>query len=187
MCRVLNVSKSSYYRWFKEPIGKRKQNYMELDKKIKQAYFKAKGRNGSPRLAKDLLACGTVVSRTTVASHMKYMGLRSKLSKRYKVTTDSTHNFEVAPNLLNRVFKHEEPAKACVSDLTYISCLDGFLYLTCVLDLFDRKLIGWSISDNMSASKTVIPAIRMANRNRSFTKDMTVHIVTGKQIGRAHV
>jgi len=181
MCRVLNVSKSSYYRWFKEPIGKRKQNYMELDKKIKQAYFKAKGRNGSPRLAKDLLACGTVVSRTTVASHMKYMGLRSKLSKRYKVTTDSTHNFEVAPNLLNRVFKHEEPAKACVSDLTYISCLDGFLYLTCVLDLFDRKLIGWSISDNMSASKTVIPAIRMANRNRSFTKDMIFHSDRGTQ------
>lgn len=162
-------------------MGKRKQNYMELDKKIKQAYFKAKGRNGSPRLAKDLLACGTVVSRTTVASHMKQMGLRSKLSKRYKVTTNSSHDFEVAPNLLNRVFKHEEPVKACVSDLTYISCLDGFLYLTCVLDLFDRKLIGWSMSDSMSASKTVIPAIRMANRNRAFTEDMIFHSDRGSQ------
>lgn len=106
-----------------------------------------------------------------VAIHIKRMGLRSKLSRRFKVTTDSSHNFEVAPNLLDRVFKYEEPVKACASDLMYISFLDGFLYLTCVLDLFDRKLIGWSISDNMSASKTVIPAIRMANRNRAFTKD----------------
>ncbi|HBZ35475.1 MAG TPA: IS3 family transposase, partial [Rikenellaceae bacterium] len=115
MCRVLNVSKSSYYRWFKEPVSKRKQNY------------------------------------------------------------------EVAPNLLNRVFIHEEPVKACVSDLTYISCLDGFLYLTCVLDLFDCKLIGWSMSDNMSASKTVIPAIRMANRNRAFPKNMIFHSDRGSQ------
>ena len=116
MCRVLNVSKSSYYRWFKEPIGKRKQNYMELDKKIKQAYFKAKGRNGSPRHAKDLLACGTVVSRTTVASHMKQMGLRSKLSKRYKVTTNSSHDFEVAPNLLNRFLNTKSLLKlACLT------------------------------------------------------------------------
>jgi len=181
MCKVLSVSKSSYYRWCKEPVGKRKQNYMDLDKKIKQAYFKAKGRNGSPRLAKDLLASGTIVSRTTVASHMKQMGLRSKLSKRYKVTTDSSHGFEVAPNLLNRSFTHNEPVKACVSDLTYISCLDGFLYLTCVLDLFDRKLIGWSMSDNMCASKTVIPAIRMANRNRAFTEDMIFHSDRGSQ------
>ena len=181
MCRVLDASKSSYYRWFKEPVGKRKQNYMELDKKIKQAYFTAKGRNGSPRLTKDLLACGIVVSRTTVASHMKQMGLCSKLSKRHKVTTNSSHDFEVAPNLLNRVFIHEEPVKACVSDLTYISCLDGFLYLTCVLDLFDRKLISWSMSDNMSASKTVIPAIRMVNRNGAFPKNMIFHSDKGSQ------
>ncbi len=62
MCKVLQVSRSSYYRWLKEPEGKRKRNYMELDKKIEEAYFAAKGRNGSPRLAKDLQASGTPVS-----------------------------------------------------------------------------------------------------------------------------
>ena len=135
MCRVLGVSRSSYYRWIKNPINKREQKQMELSCEIKEAYFDAKGRNGSPRLAKDLQASGVNVSRTTVARYMREMGLRSKLSKKFKVTTDASHNYNVAPNLLNREFNQEEPMKVCVSDITYISCKDGFLYLTCVIDL----------------------------------------------------
>ena len=181
MCKVLKVSRSTYYRWLKDPVGKRKRKYMELNEKIKDAYFTAKGRNGSPRLAKDLQVSGTPVSRTTVACHMKQMGLRSKLSKRYKVTTDSSHDYQVAPNLLNRNFYRDEPVKACVSDLTYIPNLNGFLYLTIVMDLFDRKPIGWSISDSMSASNTIIPAIRMANRNRPFSVGMIFHSDRGIQ------
>lgn len=181
MCKVLRVPRGSYYRWLKDPEGQRKRKRMELDEKIKDAYFLAKGRNGSPRLAKDLQASGTSVSRTTVACHMKQMGLRSKLSKRYKVTTNSSHGYNVAPDLLNRNFYRDQPVNACVSDLTYIPCLGGFLYLTSVLDLFDRKLIGWSISDSMSASNTVIPAIRMANRNRLFPEGMIFHSDRGVQ------
>ena len=181
MCSVLKVSRGSYYRWHKVPVGKRKQVYMELDQKIRKAYFLSKGRNGSPRLAKDLSISGTPVSRNTVARHMKKMGLRSKLSKRFKVTTDSSHKYPVAPNILNRSFYSAEPVKACVSDITYIPCLDGFIYLTAVVDLFDRKVIGWSISDSMSALSTVIPAIRMANRNRTFSNEMIFHSDRGVQ------
>ena len=71
MCRVLSVSRSSYYRWIKNPINKREQKHMELSREINDAYFNAKGRNGSPRLAKDLQASGVNVSRTTVARHMR--------------------------------------------------------------------------------------------------------------------
>lgn len=181
MCKVLKVSRSSYYHWLIDPIGKRKRMYIELDEKIKKAYFAAKGRNGSPRLAKDLQSVGTPVSRRTVARHMKQMGIRSKLSKRFKVTTDSSHDYQVAPNLLNRDFHRAEPAKACVSDLTYIPCSDGFLYLTIVLDLFDRKPIGYSMSENMQAINTAVPAIRMANRNRPFTEGMIFHSDRGVQ------
>lgn len=181
MCRVLSVSRSSYYRWIKNPINKREQKHMELSREIKDAYFNAKGRNGSPRLAKDLQASGVNVSRTTVARHMRKMGLRSKLSKKFRVTTDASHNCNVAPNLLNREFSQKEPMRACVSDITYICCKDGFLYLTCVIDLFDRKLIGWSISDNLTASGTVIPAIRMTNRNRPFKEGMIFHSDRGIQ------
>jgi transposase InsO family protein len=181
MCKVLKVSRSSYYHWLSDPQGKRKRKYMELDEKIKKVYFVSKGRNGSPRLAKDLQADGIYVSRPTVARHMKRLGLRSKLSKRFKLTTDSSHDYKVAPNLLNRDFYRNEPVEACVSDLTYIPCLNGFLYLTVVLDLFDRKPIGWSISNNMKASNTVIPAIRMADKNRSFTEGMIFHSDRGVQ------
>jgi transposase InsO family protein len=181
MCKVLKVSRSAYYNWLIDPIGKRKWKYMELDQKIKKAYFVAKGRNGSPRLTKDLQVSGTQVSRLTVARHMTQMGMRSKLSKRFKVTTDSSHDYKVAPNLLNRVFQRNAPSKACVSDLTYIPCSDGFLYLTMVLDLFDRKPIGWSMSKRMNTSSTVIPAIRMANRNRPFAEGMIFHSDRGVQ------
>jgi putative transposase len=154
---------------------------MELDEKIRDAYFAAKGRNGSPWLAKDLQASRIPVSRITVACHMKEMCLRSKLSGRFKVTTDASHNNKVVPNLLNREFNQNEPVKAYVSDLNYIPSRGGFLYLTCVLDLFDRKPIGWSISDHMNASHTVIPAIRMANRNRPFAEGMIFHSDQGIQ------
>lgn len=154
---------------------------MKLSQDIKDAYFHAKGRNGSPRLAGDLRALGITVSRTTVARHMQKMGLRSRLSRGFKITTDTSHNYKVASNLLNRNFKQSEPMKACVSDITYISCKDGFLYLTCVIDLFDRKLIGWSISNSLSASATVIPAIRMAHRNRPIKEGMIFHSDRGIQ------
>jgi len=181
MCKVLKVSRSAYYRWLINPVGKRKRKYMELDETIKKAYFAAKGRNGSPRLAKDLQVCGTQVSRLTVSRNMKQMGMRCRLSKRFKVTTDSSHDYKVAPNLLNRAFRSDEPSKACVSDLTYIPCVDGFLYITMVLDLFDRKPIGWSMSGSIKASHTVIPAIRMANRNRPFSEGMIFHSYRGVQ------
>jgi transposase InsO family protein len=115
---------------------------------------------------------------------MKAIGLRSKLSKRFKVTTDAFHDHGVAPNLLGRDFKRDSPAMACVSDITYIPCKDGFLYLTCVIDLFDRKLIGWSISDALGASGTVLPAIRMANRRRPFSEGMIFHSDRGLQANR---
>lgn len=175
------MSRSSYYAWLVEPFGKRNRKSQELGQKIKTAYFLAHGRNGSPRLAMDLRALGTIVSRPTVARHMKDIGLRSKLSKRFKTSTESSHKYNVAPNLLNRDFSRDEPVEACVSDITYVPCLDGFLYLTAVLDLCDRKPIGWAISDSMSASSTVLPAIRMANRNRPFKEGMIFHSDRGVQ------
>ena len=83
MCRVLGVSRSSYYRWIKNPINKREQKQMELSREIKEAYFDAKGRNGSPRLAKDLQASGVNVSRTTVARYMREMGSSEGLCVRH--------------------------------------------------------------------------------------------------------
>lgn len=85
---------------------------------------------------------------------MKEMGLRSKVSKKFRITTDSNHDYLIVENHLNRQFNQNEPSKAWVSDITYIPVKEGFLYLTTILDLHDRKLIGWSLNDGMSTDQS---------------------------------
>ena len=104
MCRVLKVSRSSYYYWLKEPRSQRKEHVKILKDKIQTVYFKAKGRYGSPRIKEELCRTGTAVSRPTVAKYMKQMGLKSKLARKFRVTTDSNHKEPVADNILNLFF-----------------------------------------------------------------------------------
>lgn len=127
----------------------------------------AHGYYGAPRLAVELCAQNKKVSRTTVARYMKEMKLKSKLKRKFIATTSSDHKEPVAENLLNRQFNPAEPGVAYVSDITYLRTLAGFIYLTTVIDLFDRKVIGWSVSYGMTTEETVLPALRMAVKNRS--------------------
>jgi transposase InsO family protein len=101
-------------------------------------YFESKQRYGSPRMTVEL-AFYSKVSRITVAKYMNQLGLRSKLSKKFKVTTNSKHNHLIMPNVLNREFSVTEPSKVWVSDITYIRVKEGFLYLTTVLDPMIEK------------------------------------------------
>ncbi|WP_321481363.1 IS3 family transposase [uncultured Bacteroides sp.] len=122
------------------------------------------------------------VSRTTVAFHLKKMELRSKRSKKFKVTTDSRYKEPIAENLLDRKFKVDVPCVAWISDIIYFPVqTGGFIYLTTVLDLFDRKVIGWSASDGMITEETVLPAFNMAIKNRSPKEGMIFHSDRGVQ------
>ncbi len=112
---------------------------------------------------------------------MRMLGLRRKAIRKYKATTDSNHNHFVSPNVLNREFTVSEPSKAWVSDITYIQTMRGFLYLTIIMDLFDRKIIGWSLSNEMSTKGTTLPAWEMAVKNRKITKDLIFHSDRGVQ------
>jgi transposase InsO family protein len=181
MCRVLEVSRSSYYKWRSNYLSQRMQKRKQLDEVIKVVYFWAKQRYGSPRIAKELAQRGFPVSRNTVARHMKMIGIRSKLSRKFKVTTDSNHTYKVPANLLNREFTVNAPSVVWISDITYIHTIEGFLYLTMILDLFDRKIIGWSISNGMGTNETVLSAFRMAVTNRKPSKAMIFHSDRGVQ------
>lgn len=152
-----------------------------LKQKIKTLYFEFKQRYGSPRITSELNALGYQISRLTVAKYMKELGLRSKLSKKFKVTTDSKHNYLIVDNVLNRNFMVTQPSKVWVSDITYIQTKEGFLYLTTVIDLFDRKLIGWSLSNTMSTNDTSLAAWRMAIKNRDVKKGFIFHSDQGVQ------
>ena len=181
MCKVLEISNSSYYKWKKQAVSERQKRVILIKEAITNIYFTAKQRYGSPRITLELQNIGYQISRITVAKYMKQLGLYSKLSKKFKVTTDSKHNHFVVPNILKREFTVKEPSKAWVSDITYIHTKDGFLYLTIILDLFDRKIIGWSLSNGLSTKQTTLSAWKMALKNRKITNELIFHSDRGIQ------
>ncbi len=181
MCKVLEVSSSSYYKWKTKPISNRVLRMNIIKEKITFIYFSSKQRYGSPRITIELTSLGYQISRITVAKYMRELGLRSKLSKKFKVTTNSKHNYLVVENILNRAFTVTNPSKVWVSDITYIQTKTGFLYLTTIIDLYDRKVVGWSLSHGMSTEETSLAAWRMAIKNRSVQKGLIFHSDRGVQ------
>ena len=181
MCKVLKVSQSGYYRWKTATISQRLQKKTVLKEKITALYFESKQRYGSPRITMELNILGYKISRITVAKYMRELGLKSKLSKKFKITTDSKHNYLLVENVLNRQFLVSQPSKAWVSDITYIHTKEGFLYLTTVMDLYDRKIIGWSLSDGMSTNETTLASWKMAIRNRTVQNGLIFHSDRGVQ------
>ena len=181
MCQVLKICSSGYYKCKNKPVSNRTLRKSEIKQQITSIYFDSKQRYGSPRIAIELNALGYKISRITVAKYMKELGLRSKLSKKFKVTTDSKHNYLVVDNVLDRGFTVAHPSRVWVSDMTYIQTKEGFLYLTTIIDLYDRKMIGWSLSNGMSTDETTLAAWKMAIRNRSVQKGLIFHSDRGIQ------
>jgi transposase InsO family protein len=183
MCYVLKVSKSGYYKWLHKIPSKRELRNAMLIKEIHSVYRASRGRYGSPRITKELNMQGVQVSKVLIAKLMRKEHLRSIIRRKYRVTTNSSHKYPVVENKLNREFKVPEQNKVWVSDITYISTTKGWLYLTTIIDLFDRKVIGWALSETMRTKDTVIAAFKMATINRSLkdTKDLLFHSDRGIQ------
>jgi len=152
-----------------------------LVKEIREIYEDSKGTYGSPRITAELGAKNRKVSRPRVARIMRAEEIRAKRRKKYKVTTNSKHKFTVAENKLNRDFKPVELGKAWVSDITYIRTQQGWVYLTIIIDLADRQVVGWALSKDMHAHKTTIPALRMALKNRVVNSGLIFHSDRGVQ------
>jgi len=181
MCKVLKVDFSGYFKWKNRGTSSKILEKNMFKEKIRRLYFKFEQRYGSPRITTELHALGYQISRVTVAKYMNELGLRSKLSKKFKVTTNSRHNYLIVENVLNRDFKATEKSQKWVSDITYIQTKEGFLYLTTIIDLYDRKLIGWSLSNTMSTDDTTLAAWRMAIKNRPMRKGLIFHSDQGVQ------
>lgn len=129
MCRVLMIKRSSYYAWMRRKDCKKASYRDTLEKNINEEYLQSECCYGSPRITTELNSKGINVSRKTVSKYMNRLGIKSKYSKKYRATTDSSHNYPVAENILNREFTVAGPGKAYVSDITYIPTTEGFLYL----------------------------------------------------------
>jgi transposase InsO family protein len=181
MCIVFGVSNSGFYYWLKNPKGKRLIDDTNLMIEISRVYAESKGCYGSPRITAELCANGIFVSRPRVARLMRRLGIKSTIRKKWVQTTDSKHTYALAENLLDRDFYAINIGEKWVSDLTYIQTGEGWLYLTTVIDLADRKVIGWSLSETMEAKNTTVKALEMAIKNRPITPQLIFHSDRGVQ------
>lgn len=182
MCRVLGVARSGYYAWRQrggEPSPRRRQQAV-LDQRVAQAYERRKGRSGAPRLSLDLVDYGMAVNRKTVAASLRRQGLRAKAARKFKATTNSRHSLPVAPNLLEQDFTAMAPNEKWVGDITYLATGEGWLYLAVLIDLFSRKVIGWAMSERMTADLAG-DALQMALWRRKLPKKVIVHSDRGSQ------
>ncbi|MEN2416219.1 IS3 family transposase [Flavobacterium mesophilum] len=181
MCQVLEVGYGRYHRWKKNGISLKKQYIDSLKKDITSIFFRFKKYYGRNKITKELHKRGYKISERQVSFYMMQLGLKKIIKGKFKVTTDSTHNNYTAPNILNRQFRVNEPSKVWVSDITYIQTIRGFLYLTIIMDLFDRKIVGWSISCRLFPKTTTIDAWNMAVKNRNVPNGLIFHSDRGVQ------
>ena len=181
MCKVFKMRKSSYYKWLKNGPSTRWQENEKLLVEIMDIFEESKDSYGSIRMTRELKARGRDVGQNRIANMMRAAGLRAKRRRKFKVTTDSTHNYPVAPNILDRKFRAKRPGQIWVSDITYVRTKSGWLYLTVIIDLYDRKVIGWSMSKGLSAAETIIPAWMMATWKRPVTQKLIFHSDRGIQ------
>lgn len=182
MCHVVGVARSGYYAWRQREGAsspKRSQQAI-IDQRVATAYHQRKGRSGAPRLALDLRDDGLPVNRKTVADSMQRQGLRAKAARKFKATTNSRHSLPVAPNLLAQNFTASAPNQKWVSDITYLATGEGWLYLAVLIDLYSRKVVGWAMSERMTAD-LVCDALQMALWKRKMPKGVIVHSDRGSQ------
>ena len=161
MCKLLGVSASGYYAWRTRPESARTRQDRELMPKIKRIFAASTGVYGSPRVHAELVAEGVTAGRNKVARLMRLERLRGYPRRRFRVTTQRDPTHPVAKNLLKQDFEAQEPNQRWASDITYISTKQGWLYLAVVMDLFSRRIVGWSMSQRMGRH-LVVGALRMA-------------------------
>jgi len=147
LCAVLGVSRSGYYRWLGREPSVRQRREQERRSQIRAVHTQSRGTYGSPRVCAQLRRMGEVITEKTVAKLMRNEGLCARRKRKYKVTTDSRKTQRIAPNLLQRDFTATGPNQVWVTDVKAIWTLCGWCYLAAILDLFSRRVVGWSVSD----------------------------------------
>lgn len=177
LCALLGVSRSGYYAWHGRKSSERRQTDLRLTAKIRAIHASNDGVYGSRRIAAEL---DEPVGRHRVSRLMRNYGLQARTPRRYRATTDSNHDRPVAPNLLAQDFFTDAPNRIWVGDLTYVWTAEGWSYLAVLLDLYSRRVVGWSFADHM---RTELPltALRRALDARQPGPGLIHHTDRGSQ------
>jgi putative transposase len=178
LAHTLGVSRSGYYKWLSK-AGK-SLKYAEIDEQIKAIYALNKKRYGVPRITRSLNNTGNKINHKTVAKRMKALGLKAKQAVKFKVTTDSKHAHAVFKNKLEQDFSATACNQKWVADITYVWTVQGWLYLAVIIDLFNREVIGWSMSNRID-KKLVCDALKMALWRKKFPRGVIIHTDRGSQ------
>lgn len=181
MCRLLGVSRSGFYYYQKHTANKPEDpEHQEMLRLIKQIAEETDYSYGSRRMKKALNLLGFPINRDKARKLMKAAGVKVKHKKKYKNTTNSNHKQPVFENLLKRDFSPEKPDQVYASDITYVWTVEGWLYLAVVIDLYSRKVVGWSMSSRMTAELVCAP-LKMAIWQRRPEAGLIHHSDRGSQ------
>jgi len=186
LCQALQMPRSTYYAWRHPKASPRQQQNQLLRAKLSELFLAHRQVYGSPRLTVCLNRQGLACSRKRVARHMRALGLQARQKRSFKPkTTDPHHPHPLAHNLLSATAKPQSPNRVWVSDITYIFTAQGWLYLAAVMDLYSRKIIGWSTADHLKTS-LVQEAFLQAVRSRRPKAGLLHHSDRGVQYASTH-
>lgn len=174
LCRVMGVTRSGFYDYLKRQQRDPDPEHEEMIGWVKDIAESSGNTYGSRRMAKALQALGYPVGRHQARSLMREAGVWVRYRRRYRVTTDSNHAQPVFPNRLERDFSPSEADQVYAGDITYVWTQEGWLYLAVVIDLYSRKVVGWSMGKRL-ASQLVCDALQMALWNRRPPKGQLMH------------
>ena len=180
MCCWAQVSRSGYYKWREREPSDRDKRKLEAERLLINLFNRFKSRYGSPRMTVELNENGFPISENTVAKLMAEQGLRARNGKGYKYFPDVLAHNHVSDNLLRRNFSASKPDEKWVSDITYIKIEKGFVYLAVIMDLFSRKIVGWSLDTTMT-NQLIMDAFKMAVASRKVEPGLILHSDRGVQ------
>lgn len=149
LCHILNVTSRGYRAWYKRPVSQRQRDDMVVLAHIREQHHLSLGSYGRPRMTQELKDVGLAVGHRRVGRLMRDNGIRVVRTRKYRVTTDSNHRFNIAPNWLDRNFHADKPNQKWAGDISYIWTREGWLYLAVMIDLHSRRVVGWAVRNRL--------------------------------------
>ena len=180
LCQIMNVSTRGYHAYRTRPMSQSQRTDMVLLAHIREQFAQSHNSYGRPRMTEELKDLGLQVGHRRIGRLMFQNGISVVRTRKHKITTDSNHKFNIAPNVLNRDFTASHPNQKWVVDISYIWTREGWLYLAVVIGLYSRRVIGWSVSNRMKRD-LAIRALDMAVALRQPPKDCVHHSDRGSQ------
>jgi transposase InsO family protein len=180
MCRVLGVNRSGYYAYLRHGLSRRYEEDQRLMRKIRDIWRGSRGLYGAPRITAELRVQGDRHGKNRIARLMRENGIKARTEKRFKITTKSDHDLPIASDLVGRDFSARYPDEIWVSDISYIWTWEGWLYLSVVMDIFNREIVGWALHERLKKD-LVLNALRKAILARDPQPGLIFHSDRGSQ------